>query len=83
MTSTLDGSSHLLLVLLRGTGQAAGQQFALLVEEFLEKLRVLVVDVFDAGFLEAAVFFLLDLYGRRVEVSDFRLILCYDCLLLF
>ena len=61
MTGTLDGGSHLLLVLLRGTGQAAGQQFALLVEEFLEKLRVLVVDVFDAGFLEAAVFFLLDL----------------------
>ena len=83
MTGTLDGGSHLLLVLLRGTGQAAGQQFALLVEEFLEKLRVLVVDVFDAGFLETAVFFLFDLYGRRVEVSEFRLSLCPDCLLLF
>ena len=58
MTGALNGGSHLFLEFLRRSGQTAGQDLALLVEEFLEEFRVFVIDVFDARFLEAAVFFL-------------------------
>ena len=53
------------------------------VEELFQEFGVFVIDVFDAGFFETAVFFLFDLYGRRVQVSDFGLILCHDLLFLF
>jgi hypothetical protein len=80
---TLYGGGYLFLEFLRSSGQAAGQDFALFVEELFQEFGVFVIDVFDAGFFETAVFFLFDLYGRRVQVSDFGLILCHDLLFLF
>jgi hypothetical protein len=68
---TLHGLCHLALELQGSTGDAARQDLTLLVEELLEELRVLVVNILDAGFLEAAVFLLANLYGRRVQVTDF------------
>ena len=85
MTGALHGLCHLLLELLRGSRQAAGQNLALLVEELLEKFAVLVIDVFDAELLEAAVLLLLDVYRNGVEVTDFGLrfvLLCHGLLLL-
>lgn len=54
VTSPFDGRSHFFLVLLRGTGEAAGQDFPLFVQEFFEEFGVFVVDVFNTGFFEAA-----------------------------
>ena len=63
--------SDLALELQGRTGETAGQNLALLVEVPLEELSVLVVHLFDVSLLETAVFFLLHLYCRRVEISDF------------
>ena len=75
MTRTLDGLTDLALVLQGSTGEATGQQFALLVHELHQEIRVLVVDVFDAVLLEAAVFFPGCIHRRRIEVPD----LLVDC----
>lgn len=85
MTGALDGLGHLLLELLRSTRKTTGQNLALLVEELLQELAVLVVHVLDAELLETAVLLLLDVYRHRVEVTDFRLslvLLCHGLLLL-
>ena len=47
MTGTLNSLSDTTLELQRSTGDAAGKDFALLVEELLEELGVLVIDVLD------------------------------------
>ncbi len=44
MTGTLNGLGHAALELQRSTGDAAGQDFALLVEELLQEFGILVVD---------------------------------------
>ena len=66
MPCTFNCLSDLALELQGSTGQTAGKNLSLLVEEPLEELSVLVVHIFDVRFLEAAVFFLLHLYCRRV-----------------
>ena len=58
MTGTLHSLSHAALELQRGTGDAAGQDLALLVEELLQEFGILVVDVLDTAAFEAAVFLL-------------------------
>ena len=70
MARALDSLGDLALELQRGTGNAAGKDLALLVEELLEELCVLVVHIFDACLLEAAVLFLLYLYCRRIQEAD-------------
>ena len=62
MARTLHGLGDLLLELLRSTRQAARKNLALLVEELLEELAVLIIYVLDAELLETAVLFLLDVY---------------------
>ena len=57
MACTLYGGGYLFLEFLRSSGQAAGQDFALFVEELFQEFGVFVIDVFDAGFFETAVFF--------------------------
>ena len=57
MAGTLNSLSHTALELERSTGDATGEDFALLVEEFLEEFGVLVVNEVDAETLETAVFF--------------------------
>ena len=59
MAGTLNGLCYAALEFERSAGDAAGEDFALLVEEFLEEFRILVVDIFDAAAFETAVFFLL------------------------
>jgi hypothetical protein len=39
------------------TGDAAGQQFALLIDELEQEFGIFVIDVFDTEFAETAVFF--------------------------
>ena len=72
VTGTLHGLGHLLLELLRRTGQATGQNLALLVEELFEELAVLVIHILDAELLEAAVFlfFTSTDTGLRYRISD-------------
>ena len=85
MARTLHGLGDLLLELLRSTRQAARKNLALLVEELLEELAVLIVYVLDAELLEASVLFLLDVYRYGIQVTDFRLcfvVLCHGLLLL-
>jgi hypothetical protein len=74
---TLDGLRHFALELQGSAGDTAGKDLALLVEELLEELRVLVIDILDAGLLEAAVFLLANLYGRRVQITDF-VVVCHN-----
>ena len=79
VAGTFHGLRYLLLELLRSTRQAAGQNLALLVEELLEELAVLVIHVLDAEFLETAVLLFLDVNRNGVEVSDFRLVVVFLC----
>lgn len=57
MASAFDGRSDHALVLERVARQAAREDFALLVDEVEQEVRVFVVDVFDPEAAEAAVFF--------------------------
>ena len=59
MPCTFNCLGYFALELQGSTGQTAGKDLSLLVEEPLEELSVLVIHVFDVRFLEAAVFFLL------------------------
>ncbi len=71
MTGTLHCLSYTTLELQRSTCDAAGKDLALLIEELLEELRVLIVDVLDAAALETAVLFLLDVYRQGSQIADF------------
>ena len=62
VTGTLYSLSYATLEFQRSTGDAAGKQFTLLVEELLEEFGVFVIDVFDTAAFETAVFFLLDIH---------------------
>jgi hypothetical protein len=73
----LDGLRNLALELEGSTRDAAGKDLTLLIEELLEELGVLVVDILDARLLEAAVFLLANLYGRRVQITDF-VVVCHN-----
>jgi len=55
MASTLDGLRYLLLVFQTGTGETAGKDLSLFIDELEQKIRVFVVDVPDSILLEAAV----------------------------
>lgn len=57
MASAFDGCSHFALEFHRVARDAAGQEFALLVDEVHQKVYIFVVDVFDTKTAEAAVFF--------------------------
>ena len=70
MASALDGLGNFLLVLVGGTGDATGKDLALLVDELQQEVSVLIVDVFDAELLEAAVFLALCLYSYWGQIFD-------------
>lgn len=57
MAGAFDGGGYAALILEAVARNAAREEFALLVDELEQELRVFVVDVFDAEFAEAAVFF--------------------------
>ena len=71
MTGTLYSLCHAALELQRGAGEAAGKDFALLVEKLLEEFGIFVVDIFDAAAFETAVFLLLNVDRQGSEVTDF------------
>ncbi len=78
MTGALNGLSDAALELERSAGDAARQDLALLIEELLQELGVLVVDVLDTALLETAVFLALLIYCGGSEITDFTLFLCHD-----
>lgn len=57
VTGAFDGGGYAALILEAVARNAAREEFTLLVDELEQEIRVLVVDVFDAEFAEAAVFF--------------------------
>ena len=81
MPCPLDCLGNLPLELEGSTGDAARQNLALLVEEPLEELSILVVNILDTCLLETAVFLLANLYCRRVQITDF-IVLCHSLVLL-
>ena len=54
---TFNGGSYATLVFEAVACNTARQQFALLIDELQQKIRIFIVDVFDAEFAETAVFF--------------------------
>jgi hypothetical protein len=56
VAGTLNGSCYAALKFQAVAGDAAWQQFALLVDKLKQKVSVFVIDVFDAEFAETAVF---------------------------
>jgi len=60
VTSAFNGGRHAALVLKAVAGDAAGEQFALFIDELEQKVCIFVVDVLDPEFAEAAVFFALE-----------------------
>lgn len=79
MASTLDCLSDAALKLQRVAGDATGKDLTLLVEESLEVLRVLVVDVVDAGLLEATVLLLVAGQLGQVAHLGSALVVCLLC----
>ena len=57
--------------IMEGNGDAARQDLALLVEELLQELGVLVVDILNATLLETAVLLLLRINRRSGQITDF------------
>lgn len=55
MTGFCHGLSHFALEFQAGAGDTAGQQAALLIHKLQQEVRVFVIHVLDAVFLEAAV----------------------------
>ena len=71
MACALDGLRQFALVLQRGTGEAAGQNFALLIHKTQQEIRILVVDVLNAVFLEAAILLGVgSVNSDRLEIAD-------------
>lgn len=84
MAGPFDGLGQFPLVFYGRTGDAAGQNLALLVHKFQQEVRVLVIDVFNAQLFEAAIFFLFDIHRDGGEISDFAIgLLCAHNLNLF
>lgn len=73
MPCPLNGGRHPSLILQGISRDAPGQQFALLIHKLDEKIRVLVIDVFDAELAETAIFFPLLTQGGIGEEFDFFL----------
>ena len=71
MAGALDSFGHFLLVLVGGTGDTAGQNLALLIDELQQEVGVFIIDVLDAEFLETAVFLPLGFDGDRGQIFYF------------
>ena len=76
MAGPFDGLGQFPLVFYGRTGDAAGQNLALLVHKFQQEVRVLVIDVFNAQLFEAAIFFLFGIDRYRGQILYFSLLLC-------
>ena len=71
MASTLNGLSHTTLILQRSTGDTAGKNLTLLVQELLQEFRILIIDVLDTALLETAVLLLLDINSGSGQITNF------------
>ena len=71
MTGSLDSLCYTTLILQRSTCNATGQNLTLLIQEFLQEFGILIVNVLNTAFFETTVLFLLHVYGRRSQISDF------------
>jgi hypothetical protein len=81
LAGLFDGYGHLALELQGVTSDTAGQHLALLVEEFLQEFRILVIDILDAELLEAAVFFRAAIHAGGAQVLDIVLLGHCGCFL--
>ena len=64
MACALDSFGHFLLILVGSTGDAAGQNLALLIDELQQEVCIFIINVFNAKFLETAVFLALGFNGN-------------------
>ena len=71
MAGTLDSLGHFLLILVGSTGDAAGQNLALLIDKLQQEVSIFIVNIFDAEFFETTVFLTLGLDGNRGEIFNF------------
>ena len=65
-----DGLANAALVLEAGSGQAAGQNLALLVDQHQQEIRVLIVNVLEALFTKAAVALAFGVNRDGIQVTD-------------
>ena len=70
MPGLFNGLAYAALVFEAGSGQTAGQNLALFVDQHQQEVGVLVVDVLEALLTEAAIPLTLRVDGDRVQVTD-------------
>ena len=83
MPCPFDRLCDLPLVLCGGTGDAAGKQLTLFVDELEQEVCILVIDVLDTALLEAAIFLSLCIDRDRGQILDLALLLCCHALNVF
>ncbi len=71
MTGSFNCRGYFALEFQGCTGNPAGKDLSLFIQEFLEKFRILIIYILDLVLLEPAIFFLLDFYSRRRQIPDF------------
>ncbi len=70
MACPFDRFGHFPLILQAGAGDPPRKDLSLLVHQLQKEIRVLVVDVFPAVLLEAAILLPLRLDVDRLEITD-------------
>jgi hypothetical protein len=70
VTRAFNRLCHFTLKLQGCACKTAWKQFALLIHKLQQEVRILVIDVLDTASFETAVFLLLRLRSRRVQISD-------------
>jgi len=58
MACSFNCLSYFTLIFQRSTGKATWKDFSLFVQEFFQKFRIFVIDVFNTALFETAIFFL-------------------------
>jgi hypothetical protein len=81
LASLLDSLGYLALILKRVAGETTWKHLALVVEELLKELCILIIDVLNAELLEAAVFLLAAIHTCGAEVL--YIVLLSHCLIVF
>ena len=72
MTGSFNACGHFTLIFQRSTGNPAGKNLTLFIQEFLQKFRIFIIHIFDLVLFEPAIFFLFYFYSRRCKyrISD-------------
>ena len=70
MTGSFHSLRNTTLELQRSTGNTARKDFSLLIQEFLQEFRILIVDILDTALLETAVLLTSTEGGVKYLISD-------------